>query len=246
MLLTVISCLCIVPAVLSSDECSPGVMARREKVVVPQGSSLTLSCVVKHCGKNWTGNWMLENSHHEKLIESSDRYYLTNETLSANETKLFLNFRRVNQSDEGSYGCKIIWGTGHISQGHLTLVNITAAVPAGRNLLHRFLICGGVFLCLTVVLGLACCQCSRIKHQHLPGTKSTLTHKPREQPRLAPTPLPRRPIPKKRSTSPCKAPAQSERRAEVVYADISQGSLKQLGATREPAQSTVYSSVRFS
>lgn len=33
---------------------------------------------------------------------------------------------------------------------------------------------------------------------------------------------------------------------QVVYADISQGALRQQAAPREPAQSTVYSSLRFS
>ncbi|XP_067362539.1 uncharacterized protein si:dkey-52l18.4 isoform X2 [Channa argus] len=83
----------------------------------------------------------------------------------------------------------------------------------------------------------------RVKHQVLPGTQSTQTAEP---PHWAPTPLPRRPIPKKRSTSPRKVPPKSEQRAEVLYADISQDLMKQLGAMTAPAHSTVYSSVRFS
>ncbi|KAK2850990.1 hypothetical protein Q5P01_007266 [Channa striata] len=224
-LLTVLSCLCIVLGGLSADECSPAVLARRNKVYVPQGGSLSLKCVVRHCGDPWTGNWVfLSNARRYELKENSDRYHLANMTLSADETMLILIFLRVNKSDEGFYGCRVTWSEGLMDQGHWTVVNITAAVPTGRNLLHRFLVCASAFLCLTVVLGLACRQCLRITQKI--RTASTQTHDRRGQPYLALAPLPRRPVPKKRSTSPFKAPPQSERRPEP--------------------ESTVYSSVRFS
>ncbi|XP_039986354.1 uncharacterized protein si:dkey-52l18.4 [Xiphias gladius] len=213
-LLSAISCLCILPTGLGAEECSQVVLAKRDVFYVPEGGSLSLSCVVQHCGDTWTGNWMWRNSTDElfSTIENSARHRLTNVNLSVNETRLDLNFLRVIQLDEGSYGCTVTWGQGDTDQGHLMYVNITAAVPSQRNLLHRVLVYAGAFLCLPLILGLACCLS---------------------------------PVPQKRSTSSHKAPPKFQQEVEVVYADISKDALRQQRATRESAQSTVYSSVKF-
>ncbi|KAF1393782.1 hypothetical protein PFLUV_G00019620 [Perca fluviatilis] len=242
-LLRTISCLCLLHTSLHAEECSQGVLAERETLYVPAGGSLSLSCVVQHCGGAWTGNWMRTNSTNEKL---SVRHHLTNVTLSANKTQLILNFLSVKQSDEGSYGCSVKWGQGDTDQGHFKYVNVTAAVPFQRSVLHRVLVCAGASLCLPIILGLAHCLSSKVKPQPLPRTLSIAAAVYRDQPHPAPQPPPRCPIPQKRSTSFHKAVPKSRQKIEVVYADISQDALRQQGATREPDQSTVYSSVRFS
>ncbi|GAA6231292.1 uncharacterized protein LOC108898810 [Lates japonicus] len=214
-----------------------------------RGGSLSLSCEVHHCGDIWTGNWMWENSTDKKssTIKNSDRHCVTNVTISATATRLELNILRVVQSDEGSYGCRVTWGNDETDQGHLTNVNITAAVPSKRNLLHRIFICGGALLCFPIILGLARCLSSGVKPQPLPRTRSTYVAVDRDQPHPTPQPPPRRPVPKKRSASSHKVPPKSQQKIEVVYADISKDALRQQRATREPpAQSTVYSSVKFS
>lgn len=115
---------------LRAEECSQVVLAKRDVFYVPEGGSLSLSCVVQHCGDTWTGNWMWRNSTDElfSTIENSARHRLTNVHLSVNETRLDLNFLRVIQLDEGSYGCTVTWGQGDTDQGHLMYVNITAGM----------------------------------------------------------------------------------------------------------------------
>ncbi|XP_044057461.1 uncharacterized protein si:dkey-52l18.4 isoform X2 [Siniperca chuatsi] len=212
------------------------------------GGSLSLSCVVQHCGDKWTGNWMWRNSTVEKLkaVEESVRYRLTTVTLSANQTQLILNFPSVNQLDEGFYGCRVTWTEDYIDEGHLTYVNVTAAVPSQRSVVHRVLVCAGASLCLPIILGLARCLSSEVKPQPLPRTLSTYAAVYRDRPHPAPQPAPRRPVPQKCSASSHKAPPKSQQKAEVVYADISQDALRQQGANREPDQATVYSSLKFS
>lgn len=53
---------------------------------------------------------------------------MTNVTLSANQTRLILNFLSVNQSDEGSYGCSVKWAEGGTAQGNMKYVNVTAGM----------------------------------------------------------------------------------------------------------------------
>ncbi|XP_040901718.1 uncharacterized protein si:dkey-52l18.4 isoform X2 [Toxotes jaculatrix] len=240
-----ISCLCILPTGLCADKCEKSILARRNTLSVPEGDSLSLSCVVLHCGDTWEGNWTWSKSTGGKTnnTENSDRRYSTNVILSINKTSMVLNFVRVSQSDEGYYGCKVKWSEGVTEQGHMTYLNITAAVPSQRNLIHRILVCGSACVCLPVILVLARCLSSGVKSQSCNRSQAVYAAIRRDQP---PQPPPRRPIPKKRSTSSHKAPPKSQQNTEVVYADISKVALSQPGATKEPAQSTVYSSVRFS
>ncbi|XP_054461458.1 uncharacterized protein si:dkey-52l18.4 [Anoplopoma fimbria] len=242
-LLRAISCLFLLHTVLHAEQCSQRVVAERETLYVPAGQSLSLSCVVQHCGGAWNGNWIRRNSTDEMLIV---RHRLTNVTLSAYETQLTLNFLNISQLDEGSYGCRVIWAEGETEQGHLKYVNVTAAVPSKRSILHRLLVCAGASLCLPIILGLAHRLSSEVKPQPLPRTLSTYSAVYRDQPEPAPQPPPRCPIPQKQSASFHKAVPKSPQKTEVVYADISQGALRQQVATREPDPSTVYSALRFS
>ncbi|XP_032368105.1 uncharacterized protein si:dkey-52l18.4 [Etheostoma spectabile] len=241
--LSAISCLSLLQTGLHAEECSQKVLAERETFYVPAGGSLSLSCVVQHCGGAWTGNWMRTNSRNEKL---SVRHHLTNVTLSANQTRLIWNILSVKQSDEGSYGCRVKWGQGDTDQGHFKYVNVTTADPFQRSVLHRVLVCAGASLCLPIILGLAHCLSSKVEPQPLPRTLSIPAAVYRDQPHPAPQPPPRCPIPQIRGTSSHKAVPKSRQKTEVVYADISQDALRQQRATRDPDQSTVYSSVRFS
>lgn len=249
-LLGAISCLCLLHFGAYAEECSQSVIARRETFYVPAGGSLSLSCVVRHCGDKWKGNWMWSHSSQNLItIKESVKHYFTQVMLSANDTKLILNLVNVNQSDEGFYGYKAEWDGGDTDQGHLFYVNITAAVPTQRSALHRLLVCASAFLCLPIILGLARCLSSEVKPQPLPRTLSTHVAVYRDQPHPAPQPLPRCPVPQKRGISSYKAPPKSRKvseKADVVYADISQSPLRQQNTIREPPQSTVYSSVRFS
>uniref|UniRef100_A0A3Q4HCD6 Ig-like domain-containing protein n=1 Tax=Neolamprologus brichardi TaxID=32507 RepID=A0A3Q4HCD6_NEOBR len=222
--LRVCACACMC---LCAEECQLSILAKREMYYVPEGGILSLSCVVHHCGNNWTGAWMWENSTYDfrKPVKESERHHLTNKTISASQTKLFLNIQSVNQSDEGSYGCMVVWDTGVSENGHRTHVNITAG-PSPRKLLHRVLICACALLCLPIILELARCLSSEVKPQPLPRAQVIYeVPYPAQQTISAPQPPPRCP---------------------VMYAVISQGALKQQGATRQPAHSaTVYSSLKF-
>lgn len=246
-LLCVICCVWILQTGFCDEECSQGILARRGAYDVPAGGSLSLSCVVQHCGDTWTGTWMWKNSTFEKFstVKESARHRLTNVTLSANKTQLVLKLLRADPLDEGSYQCSVTWGAGNSERGHLTNVNITAAVTSERIFWHRVVICAGAFLCFPVVVGLAYCLSSKVKHQLLP-TAQLYTAVEGNPPPSSPQPPPRRPVPQKRKTTPSKVRPKHQQNIEVVYADISQDALRQQRATREPTQSTVYSSVRFS
>ncbi|KAI4815442.1 uncharacterized protein [Pseudochaenichthys georgianus] len=237
-LLSAISCLCLLHAV--AEECSQVVLADRETLDVPAGGSLSLSCVVQHCGGAWTGDWIRRNSTEENLIF---RHHVTKVNLSANQTKLILNVLNVHKSDEGSYGCSVTWAQDDTEQGNLKYVNVTAAVSSQRSVLHRILVCAAAALSLPVILGLARCLSSEVKPLPLPRTRFPPSAASRNQPHPAPQ-LP--PIPMKRSTSSHKAIPMARQKTEVVYADISQDALRQPGVTKKPDQSTVYSSLRFS
>lgn len=113
---------------VSAEQCSQAVLGKRDTKQAPEGDSLSLSCVVRHCGDTWKGNWMWTNLTDKKFIKNSDQHSLTNVTLSANETRLLLNFLKINQSDEGYYGCKVTWSKGETEQGHLIYVNVTAGM----------------------------------------------------------------------------------------------------------------------
>uniref|UniRef100_UPI0037E71CD2 uncharacterized protein isoform X2 n=1 Tax=Semicossyphus pulcher TaxID=241346 RepID=UPI0037E71CD2 len=251
-----LSVVCLLHSGLCAEECKQAVLARRETFHVLSGGSLSLSCVVKHCGHTWMGDWMWRNSTQEKAavnaIKEGVRHRLSNMTLSANETRLILYISSVKQSDGGSYGCCVKWVQGETDQGHWTYVNVTAAVPSQRSVLHRIFVCAGASLCLPIILGLANFMSSEVKPQPLPRTLSTHAAVSRNPTHSTPRPPPRcsqiqkgNPVPQKCGSSSQRAPPKPQWKTEVVYADISQDVPRQQGATREPAQSTVYSSLKF-
>ncbi|AWO99357.1 Cell adhesion molecule 3 [Scophthalmus maximus] len=233
--------LCFLPAGLRAEECSQAVLARRGTSYVQEGGSLSLLCVVQHCGDAWTGDWMKKNSTDAKFStvkNSDDGPHLTSVPLSENETHLVLSFPRVNRLDEGSYGCRVTWGQGITDMGHLMYVNVTAAVPSQRKWWHRVLVYAGASLCLPVILGVARCLSSGARPRPFPRTQSTRV----PCTRVPPPP----PVRKKRGTHSHKAPPKSQQQNDVVYADISNDALGQQRAARDPPQSTVYSTVKFS
>ncbi|XP_008282728.1 uncharacterized protein LOC103359263 isoform X2 [Stegastes partitus] len=239
-LFSVFFCVWISQSGFCAEDCSQSILAKRGRFSVPAGGSVSLSCVVQHCGHTWTGTWMWKNSTYEKssTVQGSARHHLTNVTLSANQTRLVLEIVRADRLDGGSYQCSVVWGGGNMEQGHLTNVNITTAVPSQRLVWHRVLICAAAALCLPIVLGLALCLRSEVKPQLLPPPQ-LYTSVQRTPPGPAPKPPPRCPAPHKTGPKP-------QQRTEIVYAHISQDALRQQGATRESDQATVYSAVRFS
>ncbi|KAM3615881.1 uncharacterized protein V6R79_008979 [Siganus canaliculatus] len=188
----------------------------------------------------WTNS---ENT--ESKVDESERHHLSEVSRSSNETKFILHFLSVSQSDEGSYGCDITWSDGK-SKGNRMHVNVTAAVPYQRTVLHRVLVCAGASLCLPIILGLARCLSSEVKPQPLPRRLSSEADVHIDLLERVPQPPPRCPVPQKHRKVPCKAATKSQQKTEVVYADISQSALRQPADVREPAHSTVYSDVRFS
>lgn len=247
-LLSVLVFVCILQAGVCNEECNQAVVARRQVFYVSVGGSLSLSCVVRHCGDNWTGAWMWKNSTDEvfNTVNESARHHMTRVILSDNKTRLVLETLRVNQSDEGSYGCRVTWNEGATEQGHLMYLNVTTGVPSQRDIFHRIVICTCAFLCLPIILGLARCLSSGVKPQPLPVTEFTYAAVCKD-PRSAPKPPPRRPIPQKRNFPHShKAPPKPLHKTEVVYADISHDSVEQQGVTRMPVQSTVYSLLNIS
>lgn len=113
---------------LHAEECQQSLLARRETFSVAAGGSLSLSCVVQHCGKAWTGKWMWRNSTDDTSRTIKDSVNRTVKKLSDNQTQLNLNLQRVNQLDEGFYGCMVTWDQGDTEQGHFTYVNVTAGM----------------------------------------------------------------------------------------------------------------------
>ncbi|KAM4565592.1 uncharacterized protein PAE49_009561 [Odontesthes bonariensis] len=250
-LLRAISCVCIVHVGLGAEKCIQGVLARSETFYVPEGSTLSLSCVLQHCEGNWTDKWKWEHSSHSAtyIIKESSRTHLVSVILTTNTTQLDLQILRVNKSDEGSYRCSVTWGAGRTEVGHWMHVNITKAASCQRNLFHRLLVCAGASLCLPVILGLARCLSSEVKPQPHPRIQAIYAAVNKNRPQPAPRPplpLPRRPIPQKRTTPTHKAPPKRQQKTEVVYADISQEALRQQEAPTKPGQATVYSSLKFS
>ncbi|XP_035535815.1 uncharacterized protein si:dkey-52l18.4 [Morone saxatilis] len=249
-LLSAIGCLCLLHTGVRAEQCVQAILGRSETFHVPAGSSLSLFRVVEHCGASWMGHWKWTNSPTamSQHVNESVRHRFNNVTLSPNKTKQILDLLSVTQSDAGSYAYSVVWENGITEQGHVMHVNITAAVPSQRSVLHRVLVCAGASLCLPIILGLARFLSSEVKPQPLPRTLSTHAAAYGDQPHPAPQPPPRCPIPQKRSSSShkAKAPPKPQQNKEVVYAVVSQGAPRQQEPTREPAQSTVYSSLRFS
>lgn len=259
-LLGAIGFLCILSLDADAEDCFKSVLNRRETYSVASGDSLSLSCIVQHCGDPFTWKWVWKNSTDENLgsVLRNDRNSLTSEDLSVNKTRLILDVGRVSEWDEGFYGCRVEWGSAEVDQGHLMYVNVTAALSTDRKVLHRILVCFAAALFLIVLLGLAFCLRSKVKPQSLHGKFTpleSLVTSPGPTPRPSaeyqaplhqstPQPPPRRKAPQKHSTSSENAPDQQK--TEVVYADISQDALRQKQRVKQSEQpSTVYSSLRF-
>ncbi|KAM9318286.1 uncharacterized protein KZ484_022601 [Pholidichthys leucotaenia] len=245
-LLSVINFVCILYAGLCSEDCS--VLAKRETNSVPAGGSLFLSCDVEHCGDSWTGSWMWGNFTDGKFspVKESTRHHLKKVALSVNTTRLVLEIQSVKQSDEGSYKCSVDGSNDATVHGHITNLNVTAAVLTQRHSWLRAVVCCGAFLCTSIILGLARCLSPAVRPHPLPRRKSANAAVCRDEPvHSSPQPPPRCPVPQKYSP-PKKAPPKPSQKPEVVYVDISQEVLSQQRAPREPAESaTVYSSLRF-
>ncbi|KAM4627138.1 uncharacterized protein ACJ7VT_002157 [Polymixia lowei] len=132
----------------------------------------------------------------------------------------------------------------------MTYVNITAAVPRERSVLYRILVCVGASVCFPIILGLAYCLSSEVKPQPLPRTLSINYPQPRAthipQPCQAPKPPPRCQTPQKKNSSTHKATPKPKPKKELVYAALSQDALGQQRANPDPAQTTVYSALKFS
>ncbi|XP_021437770.2 uncharacterized protein LOC110503656 isoform X2 [Oncorhynchus mykiss] len=123
------TCLCFLPG-YDSEECVTSVLAKRGSVDVPKGGTLSLSCDVQHCGNDgWTGGWGLSTEGQFLLFSHTPRHHLSKVTLTTNSTRLLMDILNVNQSDHGMYQCQITWVEGYTSVGHMTYVNITAAIP---------------------------------------------------------------------------------------------------------------------
>ncbi|KAM9733957.1 uncharacterized protein ACNS7B_015880 [Menidia menidia] len=249
--LRAIICVSIVHVGLGDEECSEAVLARRETFYVPTGESLSLSCLVQHCEGNWLGKWEWEHMPNTGIgiVKDGPRHHLDRINLTANETRLELKITSVNQSDEGSYRCSVTWGESS-GVGHWMHVNVTKAVSRPRNILHRVLICVGALFCVPVILGLAHCLSSEVKPQPHPKVQVTYAavakKRPRPPSRAPPQPLPRRQIPQRLNDPVQQAPPQLPKKTEVVYADISQEALRQQEGSKNPSQTTVYSSLKFS
>ncbi|KAK6295759.1 hypothetical protein J4Q44_G00334720 [Coregonus suidteri] len=228
-----ITCLCILPG-YDAEECVTSVFAKKRNVNVPKGGTLSLSCVVQHCGDDgWTGGWGLSTEGQFLLFSPTPRHHLSNVTLTTNRTRLLMDILNVNQSDYGMYHCQITWVEGYTSVGHMTYVNITAAIPptSVRKVYFRVVVYVSTCLVITLVLvlGLACHIRSKVPSQ--------------------PPPIPPpKPPPRSRSVRKDKPPTPKPNpKIELVYAALSKDCLEQQNPNpqREAAQPTVYSSLRL-
>ncbi|KAK7882526.1 hypothetical protein WMY93_028700 [Mugilogobius chulae] len=236
----------------ADEACSKAVLNRRAVFTAVRGQSLSLSCVVQHCGDSFTWKWIWKNSTDDtfRSVQTTDLRRLTRNDLSTNQSRLVLDLLRVNESDEGSFGCSVQWETHEVEQGHLMLVNVTEAVPFSRTSLHRILVCTGAVLCVSIVLALVICLRSKVTPQTRRKLSPVTSSRPSTeyqapQQQSTPQPPPRKHPPQKhKKTAAAKAPPQ---KTEVVYADISQDALlqQQRRVKQQQQQSTVYSSVRF-
>ncbi|XP_010892077.1 uncharacterized protein si:dkey-52l18.4 isoform X1 [Esox lucius] len=216
----------------NAEECVTSVLAKRLSVKVPEGGSLSLSCIVQHCGNGgWTGGWGLSTGGQFLLVCPSPRHHLSNSTLTTNRTHLHMDILNVNQSDCGMYQCQITWFDGQISVGHMTSVNITAAPQPGppeRKLYYRVAVYFSACLVITLALVLACNIRPKVPSQH----------------RLQPPPVP----PRSQSVRMAQpAMPQPVPKTELVYAAISKDRLGQQNPNlqRQTEPPIIYSSLRF-
>ncbi|KAL0972796.1 hypothetical protein UPYG_G00194860 [Umbra pygmaea] len=215
------------------EQCVMSVLAKRSYLTIPEGGTLSLSCDVLHCGEaGWTAGWWMMAEKELLPLRSSLRHNMSNFTLSTNASRLLMVIINANQSDFGAYQCQIVSFKGHISVGHMTYVNVTAAAPTPssvRTLYSRLVVYGSSCLVIAFILVLAC------------STRSKVTSQPTQQ--LPPT------SPHSRGTK-IYHPSNSKPKPqiELVYAALSKDTLCEQKRTpeREAAQTTVYSSLRFS
>ncbi|KAJ7990261.1 hypothetical protein DPEC_G00298490 [Dallia pectoralis] len=226
--------LCALPGV-TTKECVTSVVAKRLSVEVPQGSNLSLSCVVQHCGNGgWTGGWGLSTNGQFLLVRPSLRHHLSNFTLTTNSTHLQMDILNVNQSDCGEYQCQITWFDGQTSMGHVTSVNITARPaapppgPPGRTWYSRMAVYFSACLVITLVLVLACNIRPKVQSQNSQQPPPIPPRSQRVQAFYSATPKPKTKI-------------------ELVYAALSKDRLGQQNPNSQPqtTQPIVYSSLRF-
>lgn len=112
---------------LHAEQCFRGISGKSKTFYVPEGDSLTLSCVVQHCKGNWTGNWkskMLTDVTSGSAEERATHHF-TRVKLSEKETQLNLIFVSVSQSDTGIYKCSVTWYDGSSDEGHWMHLNVT-------------------------------------------------------------------------------------------------------------------------
>lgn len=203
------------------------VVAKRNQLFVPEGGSTHMSCEVVHCGLSWKGGWVFKdfNSTTFTQISPSSRIHPSNDSMSANRTRLTIHIQSINQSDAGSYKCVISWPPQDLSSsGHLTYINVTAAgvhwsIAEGseRKLSHRLLVCFGALMCFPVVLCVVWC----------------LTQ---DRPSAPPVP----PHPRTSITERVKA------NKEVVYAEVALNDRRpQKPCPKQEMQPTIYSSLHF-
>ncbi|XP_067307818.1 uncharacterized protein si:dkey-52l18.4 isoform X2 [Pseudorasbora parva] len=200
------------------------VRASRASKFVAERSSLRLSCEVRHCGvSGWTGGWFFQeiNSTRFTRLTLFERIELSNYSSTAKSTHLLVDIHNINQSNAGAYKCMVTWPDQSISNGHVTNVNVTAAVESsGRILSHRVLLCLCATMCFPLVLGLVWCL--------------TRDHPP-------PPPVP----PRSYTSFARKNEVKSKK--ELVYAEIAlNSSRRQNDCPKRAPEPTVYSSVHFS
>ncbi|XP_067102775.1 uncharacterized protein si:dkey-52l18.4 [Osmerus mordax] len=237
----ILACPCLIQG-LAEEKCHDSVLARRDSVYARQGDSLSLSCVVQHCGHScWSGGWRRSTEGGFLMLKPTERHLFYNETLSANQTRLLITILNINQSDAGLYGCHINWDKRGSSVGHHTYVNVTEAIPglSQRSELYRILVCVSILLC--TILGLTYIM-SKVKLQSHPQPPCLSPLQLPSPPRL----LPRQPIPPKTKPKPRTKP-KPKLNIELVYAVLSPDSLRQNppGSLRDPSERTVYSSLRI-
>ncbi|XP_063060735.1 uncharacterized protein si:dkey-52l18.4 [Engraulis encrasicolus] len=205
----------------SGEDCFPLVLARRDYKMVHEGQSLLLSCEVQHCAvPDWTGGWgVVGQGESFSLLRSSSKFHIYQEDVTVNSTRLHMSFISVNKSDSGNYQCRISWGQGGSSIGHLTYVNVTdgqsgrSERSAGLRLL--------VIICACLSFPLVMALVRWLSHHSAPAVP-----------------------PRSHSTA-----QQSKRpRGELLYADLALengGRPKQHAHQHTPGQPIIYSSLRF-